>query len=269
MRLNVRRAYLQSVLLAGAVLAGSAGAGNLGCSSVSSGPSAAPANEGVTSAADNSPDSGLGSAKVTVNWTAPAPGEQLAALTWTVTQPSDAGTVSGTVDASSGSPDSFVVGSLPPDPGHTTDTIGVSGTTTDGFTSCSGSSSFQINPNKQTNVPVTLQCNPVVPDSGYAQVNGTTVDCATLLSASASPSEVTVGHSLALTATAAFPNPTLATYAWSATSGTFSTPMAATTSLTCTAAGPVTVTIAVGDGTGPGDCVKAPKTRATFTVTCD
>lgn len=268
---NVQKAHVRSALLACAVLAASAAAGEVGCSSVSSAPSGAPSNQGVISAAISPPDNaGVGTADVTVTWTVPAPGEQLATLSWTITQPGDAGTVSGNVDGSSGSPVSFVVNNLPEDPGHTTDTITVSGETTDGFTSCSGSSSFAINPNKQTAVSVTLQCNPVVPDSGYAQVNGSTYECATLTAASAIPSEVTVGHSLALSATALFPDPALGTYAWSAPSGTFSASKSANPSFTCTATGIVPVTIKVADGSTPSaTSCNSVRNTTTLSITCD
>ena len=102
-------------------------------------------------------------------------------------------------------------------------------------------------------------------------MNAPTYDCATWGSVSVSPSETTLGHSVwPASATATAVNPAALTYAWSAPSGTFSAPTAASTSYTCATQGVVTLTLTVGDGAIPagGACDPA-RSTTTVQVTCD
>jgi hypothetical protein len=86
----------------------------------------------------------------------------------------------------------------------------------------------------------------------------------------ASPTETTVGSSIALQAEATGPQIQNITYAWSATRGAFDAPSSAAPHFTCTAPGPVTITLAVGDGPVPegGSCNPALDTTSVV-VQCD
>ena len=60
------------------------------------------------------------------------------------------------------------------------------------------------------------------------------------------------------------------TYAWSAPSGSFDHPGASSTNFTCTVAGPVPITLTVGDGPVPnGAACSAELSTRTVTVQCD
>jgi phospholipase C len=117
---------------------------------------------------------------------------------------------------------------------------------------------------------VALQCTSRTPDSGSALVNGSTFDCATFTSATASPAETTVGGSITLGATAVGPNPGGLTYSWSAPFGTFGNANAATTTFTCTTPGMIPVTLTVGDGPVPaGASCDTSLDTTTIQVACD
>jgi hypothetical protein len=126
-----------------------------------------------------------------------------------------------------------------------------------------------VQANKTTNVSITLACAPIG-DSGDLQVGASTFNCATVNYVSAMPSEVKVGHSVIVSASATGPDPTALTYAWSAPSGTFSAPSSPSSSFTCTAAGTVPVTLQLGDGTLPdGSACDPAHSTTTLQITCD
>jgi hypothetical protein len=148
--------------------------------------------------------------------------------------------------------------------------LNVSGTTTDLATICSGTTLFSARPNQTTNVSLALPCTSAFPDAGYAQVNGSAYNCATLNAISVIPAEVTVGNAVTVSASATGPDPSSVNYAWSAPSGTFSSPTSASTSFTCTAAGVVPVTLQIGDGPLPdGSACDPASSTQTVSVTCD
>jgi hypothetical protein len=97
-------------------------------------------------------------------------------------------------------------------------------------------------------------------------VNGPLNICPQIDGLSASPAEVVVGSSIALTASGhdTDAGPSALSYAWTATSGTFANAAAATTSFTCTAAGPATLTLALSDGDPAASCAD----HLSVTVTC-
>jgi hypothetical protein len=115
-----------------------------------------------------------------------------------------------------------------------------------------------------------LQCNAQLSEAGSALVTGSLYSCASVSYLTASPAETTVGQSVALSGTANAPNPSALTYTWSATGGSFDTPTAASTNFTCTAVGPVSVTLTVGDGpvVDGGACNAALDTQ-TIQVQCN
>jgi hypothetical protein len=195
-------------------------------------------------------------------------GAVINALTWTITGPNGASTVvqSGTVNVANSMTVSFLVGGIPAGTGYT---ISVSGTSTDGTATCAGSATFNVTARHTTSVSLYLQCSTRAPEAGSAQINGSTYTCASADFISASPTETSVGSSIALTAGASAPNPAALTYAWSAPSGTFSAPSSPTTNFTCTTQGQFTVTLTVGDGTVPDGAPPCPAASTTVVVTCD
>jgi hypothetical protein len=133
---------------------------------------------------------------------------------------------------------------------------------------CSGTASFTVSGNGTTGVPVSLDCSS--PDSGWVAIGSNPYACGTANFVSAVPSEATVGNSVLLTGGGTAPNPASITYAWSAPSGSFDTPNAASTHFRCTSAGAVTVTFTVGDGAAvdAGTCDPTLSSR-TAQIVCD
>jgi acid phosphatase len=196
-------------------------------------------------------------------------GEQIGTVSWTITGPNGASTVvkSGTVDVSNSQSISFLVGGIP---SGTNYRITLTGTSKDGTVTCTGSATFSVTAHKTTSVAVPLMCSTAAPDSGSALINGSTYNCGTVTSVNATPAEVTVGSSVALSASATGPNPGMLTYSWSATGGSFDNPNSQTPTFTCGAPGSVTVTLTVGDGTVPaGGMCDTTLNTASIQVQCD
>ena len=195
-------------------------------------------------------------------------GQNIEVVTWVLTGAGGASTVvqSGTVDSQSAGL-SFLVSGVPAGAGYG---ITMSGTATDGSVVCTGSARFDVAARATTNVPVELACSVATSGSHVTLVNGTAFNCAATSGIAASPSETTVGHTVALGAMAVGPAPGALTYAWSAPSGSFSQPTGATTTFLCSTPGPVTVTLTVGDGPVPaGQSCSGSIDTATAVVTCD
>ncbi len=196
-------------------------------------------------------------------------GQQVSSVSWTITGPNAAATVveSGTVNLQNSNTVSFLVGGIPAANGYA---ITLSGVSTDGAATCAGSATFNTTARATTNVSVLLQCNTPASEAGSVIVTGTTYGCASVSSLSASPAETTVGYAIAVAGSATGPTPSALTYSWSAPSGSFDTPNAAQASFTCTAPGPVTLTLTVGDGpvADGGSCNPALSTQ-TVQVQCD
>jgi phospholipase C len=256
------RSLIRNALLLGATGAVVMAGAQVGCSSP--GASGVEGSGGIDNG--QSPSGELGS--VGMQLTLPG-GEQVNSVNWTVTGPNGASTVvqSGMVNVGSSTTVSFLIGGIPAGASYT---ITLSGTSTDGTVTCAGSAMFNTTARTTTNVNVALQCSTPTPEAGSALVNGTTFNCATWNSVSASPAETTVGNAVALSALATGPDPSSVTYAWSAPSGTFDNASAAAPHFTCTANGPVTVTLAVTDGAVPdGSSCNAATSVATVQVQCD
>jgi len=254
----VRRAVLASIV--GAV---SAAVVQTGCSSVGEG-----------SGGTNDPSTETG--KATVEFTLPG-GEQLNSVSWTVTGPGTATTFSksGTITMDGGSSDGgdvvvsfslIVTGAVPTN----NYTATVSGASTDGTVTCYGSTTFSVNNTTgAAGVTAPIACGPAS-DAGRAIISGSLYGCASISSLSALPLETTVGNAVALSATATGPiaDGGALTYVWTATSGTFDTPNAASANFTCSVAGPATVTLTVGDGpvADGGACLLA---KQSIQIQCD
>jgi uncharacterized protein YjiK len=184
-------------------------------------------------------------------------GATLNSVSYTITGPSSFSR-SGTIDTSQSTTVTSVIGNLPAGSGLS---ITLDGTATDGATHCSAPATmFAVAAHMTTAVSVHLSCN-VPGRTGSVLVNGHLNLCPILDGVSASPSEVLVGSSIALAATAHDDGgPSPLGYHWTASSGTLSAADAQNPSLTCTAAGVVTVSVTATDG----DCTD----MATATVTC-
>jgi hypothetical protein len=194
-------------------------------------------------------------------------GASLTSIQWVVTATGSVTVQQGTVPIGASTSIQFVVSNLPAGGGYT---ITIDGTSTDGSVTCVGSAQFAIAARQTTLVTDFLQCSPATADAGSAHVTAPTFNCGVLDSIAASPSEITVGSSVDLTAVAAGVDPTALTYAWSAPSGSFGAPSATNTSYTCTAPGVVTLTVAVGDGPVPsGASCNASLSTGTIQITCD
>jgi phospholipase C len=261
MRSIVRSSLVGSAVLAGAALAATVAVSGIGCSSPGNPPEpSSGAGPSAGNPADSSPTGTVG-----LQLTLPG-GQQLTKVNWTITGPGNY-SQSGSVNVANSQTVSFLVGGIPVGSGYN---ISLSGTTTDGLTTCAGSTTFSIAARAITNVSVLLQCATAPSEAGSAFVSTNTFNCATWNSISASPASAIVGTSVAVAGSAIAPNPAGITYAWSASPagiGSFDTPNTATANFTCLQDGTATVTLTVGDGpTDGGVCTT--QNVATVSVTC-
>jgi hypothetical protein len=152
---------------------------------------------------------------------------------------------------------SVLVNGLPAGMGYLVELSAVS---SDGKTTCGGSSTFDIVANGSTSVTVALQCK-TPKTTGSVVVGGTFNNCPALVSYTAAPLAVATNGIITVGATASDLDPmTTLTYAWTATGGSFASAASAATTYTCSAAGAQTLTITVSDGT----CTDS----ATISVSC-
>jgi hypothetical protein len=188
-------------------------------------------------------------------------GATLEQVSYTIVGPNEY-TKSGSFKVADSTALSAVLGGLPVGSGYT---ITLSGTTTDGGTSCSGSGTFDIVAHQTSVVTVHLLCHQLS-TTGSVHVGGTFNVCPVIDGVSSNPAEVLVGGSISLTASAHDSDaaPSALSYAWSANSGTFNDATAVAPTFTCTAPGPVTVSLSVSDGDPDPSCAA----QVTTTVTC-
>lgn len=253
----------RSALIAGAGIAAALAGQQVGCSS----PGVSPGGQTSSSVGPNGSDQ---AGTVGMKLTLPG-GETVNSVNWTITGPNGSAAVvqSGSVDVSNSQSVSFQVAGLLPGSGYA---VSLTATSTDGLVTCAGSASFSIFARSTTTVTDVMQCNPTPGEAGSAMISAPTYNCAAWNSVAVSPSETTVGHSVAVSASATGANPSGITYAWSAPagSGNFSAPSSASTNFTCAAAGSVTLTLTVGDGPVPdGGACNPALTTTTVQVTCD
>jgi hypothetical protein len=161
-------------------------------------------------------------------------------------------TKTGTIDLSSATKLSATIGGLPAGSGFT---INLTANTVDGGLSCGGSASFNVAARSTVQVSVPMTCREA-PRTGSVMVSGVLNVCPAIDGIGASPAEVVVGGSIALSATAhdsdAAPSPL--SFAWATTAGTLSDAAAQNPSFTCTTAGPATLTLKVSDGDPAASC---------------
>jgi hypothetical protein len=152
-------------------------------------------------------------------------------------------------------------------------TISFTATAQPGSVACMGTSAaFNISANQSTPVPpLTLTCGvagtgPSQTGSASISVNVSVINgdnCPAIKEVSASPGQISVGGSIALSANATDSDATDAlTYTWSSGGTTFATGKLAT--FVCSPAGTQTISLVVDDHHTPSNCT-AP---ATVTVTC-
>ena len=195
-------------------------------------------------------------------------GQQIQVVQWIVTGPNGASTVvqTGSV-AVPVQVVSFLASSLPAGTGYR---IALSGTAIDGSIVCTGSASFDIQARVTTTVSVALACSVTTSGSQVTLITGQTFDCANVTNVTAIPAETAVGGAISLTGMAVGPAPGAVSYGWSAPSGSFDQANSSSAQFTCTAPGPVPVTLTAADGPVPAGaaCSSALSTR-TVTVVCD
>jgi RHS repeat-associated protein len=200
----------------------------------------------------DSPESGSGKLSLQVA------GTKLRNVSYRVTGPKGF-SKTGSIDAANGAQDSTVIDGIPAGTGYNVALKAAEPTQTSG--PCASSTDFDVTARQTTAVQVRLTCQ-AVPMTGSVLVNGTINSCPHLDSLSASPSTTTVGLGIGLSAVGSDADhaPGPLTYAWSATGGSLLDIFSPNASLSCTAAGPVTVTVIVSDG----DCTDT----ASHVITC-
>ncbi|MES1173067.1 MAG: metallophosphoesterase [Myxococcales bacterium] len=161
-------------------------------------------------------------------------------------------TRSGTLDLSTATSLSGVIGGLPAGSGYT---VTVNLTSVDGAVGCSGSAAFNVTARTTSAVTVHLSCHEA-PRTGSVAINGSLNLCPVIDSAGANPAAVVVGGGIHLSAAAHDSDavPSALSYAWAATSGVFDNAAAQNPLFTCSAPGPVTITLTVSDGDPSPTC---------------
>src|SRR5678816_2143618 len=152
----------------------------------------------------------------------------------------------GTIDVSHSETIAVTIGGIPAGIGYN---ASITGTATDGVTSCSGSAMFSVTAKMTTALMITIQCREPA-KNGNVQIDGRVNVCPVVDGMGANPGEVMVGFSSALSATAhdSDARPAALTYAWVATSGMLAGATTPNPALTCTTVGTSTVTLTVSDG---------------------
>ena len=189
-------------------------------------------------------------------------GETILTASYSISNPNGF-SKSGAFDVSKSSALSGLVGGLPAGSGYT---IEIDATTADGSATCSGTATFSVTAHATTPVNVHITCHEGA-RTGSVLVNGSLNTCPVADGVSADPADIAVGFPslLAVQAHDADSGPSALSYHWSAPSGSFSDATSATPSFTCTAPGPVTLTVAVSDGDPTPSCAD----QLTLVVTCE
>jgi hypothetical protein len=162
----------------------------------------------------------------------------------------------GTLPVGSSDTVTGMFGSLPAGKGYD---VRVSGTASDGSSTCTGETVFNVP--SPTIIQIHLMC------SGRASLSGTINVCPRIDNLSVAPSEVYVGSSMQLTLEAHDPDngPAVLTAAWSSVPpGTLTNLSTAGATFTCTTAGSFTVSVSVDDGEPGMQCIDS----ASVNVVC-
>ena len=169
---------------------------------------------------------------------------------------------SGSFDVSASTRLTAIISGIPARQGYQ---ITLTATTVDGSTSCSGSATFDVQAGKITSATVAMTCHEQA-RTGTVLVNGTLNICPTIDALGATPAEVQVGGSIALSASAhdSDAGPSALSFGWTSTAGTLSDPAAQNPTFTCTTPGVVTLRLTVSDGDPAASCADV----STAQVTC-
>jgi hypothetical protein len=170
-----------------------------------------------------------------------APGVTINSFSYNLTGPSSK---MGMIDVTNSTTVSTLVSPVPVGNGYS---VTLNGTSTDGATTCSGTSGmFNVTPGATTPVTVAIDCHKAK-TTGSVLIKGTINVCAQIDSVSSNPP---VGNTIAITASAsdADSGPGAITYQWTTSSGTLSSTTVANPTLTCTQPGTVNLTLTVSDG---------------------
>lgn len=188
-------------------------------------------------------------------------GTVLNSVSYTVTGPNGF-TKSDSINVANSTTISATISGLPAGTGYT---VTLTGTSTDGSTSCSGTGSFSVVAHQTGMVSVNLDCHEA-PRTGSVSVNGVVNVCPVIDGIGANPGEALVGTTVALTAMAhdSDAGPAPLAYAWSTTSGTLSSTSAQNPTFTCTAPGAAKITLAVSDGDTAAGCADT----SSVTINC-
>src|SRR5882724_866765 len=123
------------------------------------------------------------------------PGTTLNSVSYQITGPQSF-TKSGTIDVGNSTK---ISANISPLPGGTGYQISLTGTSTDGATSCAGTASFDVVAHQTSNVTVHLDCHEAA-RTGSVMVNGVLNVCPVIDGIDANPADVFVGTSVALSA---------------------------------------------------------------------
>jgi hypothetical protein len=124
-----------------------------------------------------------------------APGVTIQTVSYQIDDAGGQSVRSGTIDVTNSTKVSTIVSGVPAASG---DTVMLTGTSIDGSAKCAGTSApFQVTANATTSVMVLLECR-ASGDAGTVIINGGTNVCPQISSATVSPAETTVGHTMSL-----------------------------------------------------------------------
>ena len=196
-------------------------------------------NGGASTGPNGGPsDDGIGSVKLALQL---APGVSISSFAYAISGPAS---YSGTINVASSTTVGAVIGNIAAATGYS---LTLTGTSTDGTTSCAGSSApFNVVAASTTAVSVAIDCNRAH-ETGSILVNDTINVCPQVDAVSSNPP---AGNVIALSSMADDPDhgPQPISYHWTAASGTFSDATAQNPTFTCAVPGVASLTLTVGDG---------------------
>ncbi len=156
--------------------------------------------------------------------------------------------ITGSIDVTNATHATALVSGIPAGTGYQ---LSMNATSTDGATTCSGTTTFSIATGQTAMANVVLQCHGPHNQTGTVAINGRLDNCPAISGFSANTLEAPVGGSVTIGVTAVDLDNDPITYTWTSVPagvGTFGNPGAATTTFTCTATGAAQLSIAVSDG---------------------
>jgi hypothetical protein len=165
---------------------------------------------------------------------------------------------------------SLQVGGIPAGSGYL---VALTASSVDGQTTCNGSGMVDVLANQISLITVVMQCR-ATGTTGVITVGGGFNNCPSITSYSGAPATVSVGGSVTVSVSATDPDGNALMFGWTAPSGRFGDTGAPVTTFTCTASGPVTLTMTITDGMCPSSitlpimCVPFCQVRADGTP-CD